>query len=224
MSFLDKIKDAGDKAGKAIQKSYLEQQQKAVERKEEKARQVALEQARKQKLLAGIIAPISVTVNLQQDEKAYLELTARRMASVDSVVEHTVGKTKKKGVVRRAVVGGVLLAPTGFGLVGALGGAATAGSKNKSTTTQQTVSKIQQVDSGKIILTNKRFIFIGNNNVVSLTYPEIFATSFNGSKASIKYDGMLNSEYFEVLGPAANDTQLYYKGITEHIVKSSTSG
>mgnify|MGYP003380399900 FL=1 len=45
MSFLDKMKDAGGKAGKAIQKSYQDQQQKAVERKEEKARQVALEQA-----------------------------------------------------------------------------------------------------------------------------------------------------------------------------------
>lgn len=216
MSFLNKIKDAGDKAGKAIQKSYQEQQQKAVERKEEKARQVALEQARQQEILAGNIAPITVTVNLQQDEKAYLELTARRMASVDSIVEQTVGKSKKKHVVGRAVVGGVLLGP-----LGALGGAATAGSKNKSTTTQQTVSKIQQVDSGQMLLTNKRFIFIGNNNIISLTYPEIIATSFNGSKASIKYDGMLNSEYYEVHGPTANDTQLYYKGITEHIVKSS---
>ena len=216
MSFLDKMKDAGGKAGKAIQKSYQDQQQKAVERKEEKARQVALEQARQQKILAGDIAPIVVSVNLQPDEVAYLELTARRMASVDSIVEQTVGKSKKKHVVGRAVVGGVLLGP-----LGALGGAATAGSKNKSTTTQQTVSSMKQVDSGQMLLTNKRFIFIGNNNIISLTYPEIIATSFNGSKASIKYDGMLNSEYFEVLGPAANDTPLYYKGITQHIVKSA---
>lgn len=216
MSFLDKMKDAGGKAGKAIQKSYQDQQQKAVERKEEKARQVALEQARQQKILAGDIAPIVVSVNLQPDEVAYLELTARRMASVDSIVEQTVGKSKKKHVVGRAVVGGVLLGP-----LGALGGAATAGSKNKSTTTQQTVSSMKQVDSGQMLLTNKRFIFIGNNNIISLTYPEIIATSFNGSKASIKYDGMLNREYFEVFGPTANDTPLYYKGITQHIVKSA---
>ncbi len=214
MSFIDKIKDAGDKACKAIQKTYQEQQQKAVERKEEKARQVALEQARQQKILAGDIAPIIVSVNLQPDEVAYIELTARRMASVDSIVEQTVGKSKKKHVAGRAVVGGVLLGP-----LGALGGAATAGSKNKSTTTQRTVSKIQQVDSGQIVLTNKRFIFVGNKNIVSLTYPEIIATSFNGSKASIKYDGMLNSEYYEVHGPTANDTQLYYEGITQNIVK-----
>lgn len=227
MSFLDKIKDAGDKAGKAIQKSYQEQQQKAVERKEEKAkqraieqaekdRQIALEQARQKEILTGNIKPIVVSMNLQADEKAYLELSANRIASVDSIVEHSVGKSKKKGgsVVGRAIVGGVLLGP-----VGALGGAATAKSKNSSTTTQQVVSKMEQVDSGQLILTNKRFIFVGNNNVISLTYPEVIATSFSGNNVTIKYNGMLNSEHFVVFGPTANDTPLYYKGITEHIVK-----
>ena len=34
MSFFDKVKDASDKAGKSIQKSYQEQQQKAAERKD----------------------------------------------------------------------------------------------------------------------------------------------------------------------------------------------
>lgn len=34
MSFLDKMKDAGGKAGKAVQKSYQEQQQKAAELKD----------------------------------------------------------------------------------------------------------------------------------------------------------------------------------------------
>lgn len=227
MSFLDKMKDAGDKAGKSIQKNYQEHQEKVAERKEERAkqlaieqeektRQVALEQVRQQKILAGDIRPIAVSMNLQADEKAYLELSANRIASVDSIVEHSVGKSKKKGVVGRAIVGGVLLGP-----LGALGGAATAKSKNSSTTTQQVVSNMERVDSGQLILTNKRFIFVGNNNVISLTYPEIIATSFNGNKATIKYNGMLNSEYFEVHGPTANDTQLYYSGITQHIVKSA---
>lgn len=227
MSFLEKIKNAGSKASKTVQKSYQEQQQRAAERKEEKARQlaieqeekarqVALEEARQQKILAGNIKPITVSMNLQADEKAYLELSANRMASVDSIIEHSVGNDKKKGgsVVGRAIVGGVLLGP-----LGALGGAATAKSKNSSTTTQQVVSKMEQVDSGRLILTNKRFIFVGNNNVISLTYPEIIATSFSGNNATIKYNGMLNSEHFVVHGPAASDTQLYYSGITQHIAK-----
>jgi hypothetical protein len=227
MSFLDKMKDAGDKAGKAIQKNYQEQQLKARERKEEKAKQLAIEQAekdrqialekvRQQKILTGNIKPIVVSMNLQTDEKAYLELPAIRMASFDSIIEHNVGKSKKKGgsVVGRAIVGGVLLGP-----VGALGGAVTAKSKHSSTTTQQVVTKMEQVDSGQMILTNKRFIFIGNNNVISLTYPEIIATSFSGNNATIKYNGMLNSEHFVVNGPTASDTQLYYSGITQHIAK-----
>lgn len=229
MSFLDKMKDAGNKASKAIQKSYEEQQQKAKERREEKERQIAIEQAeeerqvalekeRQQKILTGNIKPIVVSMNLRPDEKAYLELSAIRMASVDSVIEHSVGKSKKKGgnVVGRAIVGGVLLGP-----VGALGGAVTAKSKNSSTTTQQVVSKIEKVDSGQLILTNKRFIFLGNNNVISLTYPEIIATSFSGNNATIKYSGMLNSEHYVVHGPTATDTQLYYSGITQHIAKSA---
>lgn len=214
MSLFDKLKDVSSKASNAVAKEYRKQQQKATERKEEKARQVALEQARQQKILAGDIVPITVSMNLQADEKAYLELTARRMASVDSIVEQTVGKSKKKHVVGRAVVGGVLLGP-----IGALGGAATAGSKNKSTTTQKTVSTIQQVDSGQLILTNKRFIFVGNSNVISLSYPEIIATGFNGNRASIKYAGMLSGEYYEISGSSANDTQLYYNGITQHLIK-----
>ncbi len=227
MSFLDKMKYAGDKAGKSIQKSYQEHQERVAKRKEERAKQHALEQeekarqaaterVRQQKILAGDIKPIAVSMNLQADEKAYLELSANRMASVDSIIEHSIGKSKKKGVIGRAIVGGVLLGP-----VGALGGAATAKSKNSSTTTQQVVSKIEQVDSGQLILTNMRFIFVGNNNVISLTYPEIIATSFSGNRATIKYNGMLNSEYFEVYGPTANDTQLFYRGITQHIRKSA---
>lgn len=225
MSLFDKMKNAGSKASNAVAKEYDKQKQLAAERKEERAKQlaiqeqenarlVAVEQARQQKILAGDINPISVSLNLQADEKAYLELPANRVASVDSIIEHTVGKSKKKGVVGRAIVGGVLLGP-----VGALGGAATAKSRNSSTTTQQVVSNMEQVDSGQLILTNKRFIFVGNKNVISLTYPEIIASSFNDNKATIKYNGMLNGEYYAVYGPAANDTPLYFNGITEHIAR-----
>jgi hypothetical protein len=213
MSFLDKLRDAGDKAGKAVANEYQKQQEKAVERKKEKALAVANEQARQQKILAGDIIPITVTMNLQPDEKAYLDLTARRMASVDDVIQVTTGKSKKKHVIGRALVGGVLLGP-----LGAVGGAATAGSKSNSVTTQKTVSSIKLIDSGQIILTNKRFIFMGNNNIISLPYVEVVAAGFSGKRANIKYAGMLNGEYFEVSGLAVKDAQLYYNGITQNQV------
>jgi septum formation inhibitor MinC len=209
MSFLDKIKDASDKASKAVVNQYHQQQQKATDRKEEKAQALALEEARHRKILRGELEPITISMNLQADEKAYLELTARRMASVDSVISETVGTSKKKHVVRRAVVGSLV------GPVGTIVGGATAGSKQTSTTTQKTVSSTELIDSGQMILTNQRFIFVGNNNVISLPYSDIVATGFSGNTATIKYAGMLNGEHFEVFGPNAKDTQLYYNGITK---------
>lgn len=42
MSFFDKVKDASDKAGKSIQKSYQEQQQKSAELKDIRGANVRL--------------------------------------------------------------------------------------------------------------------------------------------------------------------------------------
>ncbi|GEM_PF-955502 len=184
---------------------------------DEKARLAAAEEARKQKILNGELVPLTVTTNLQPNEVAYLELTARRMASVDSVIQETVGKSKKKHVVGRAVVGGVLLGP-----LGALGGAATAGSKQASVTTEKTVSEIKLVDSGQVLFTNQRFIFLGNNDsVISLPYAEIVAAGFSGKQVKLKYAGMLSGEYYEVFGNGAKDTELYYTGITQHKAQAS---
>lgn len=182
------------------------------QRQDEKARLAAAEDARKQKIINGELAPITVTTNIQPNETAYLELTARRMATVDSVIQETVGNSKKKHVVGRAIVGGVLLGP-----LGAVGGAATAGSKQASTTTEKTVSTVKLIDSGKVIFTNQRFVFLGNNDsVISLPYSEIVAAGFNGNQVKLKYAGMLNGEYYEVFGEGAKDTELYYEGITKH--------
>lgn len=211
--------------------------QKQAERKAEKARLIAVEEenrqkaiaiaeARHQKLLSGVLTPIKVTTNLQPGETAYLELSATRMASVDSIVQETVGTTKKKHVVRRAVVGAAL-----GGRAGEIVAGATAGGKQTSTTTQRTVTETKGIDSGQLILTDKRFLFIGHNNVVALHYGDIIATSFRskeiydrGNKLSdtqleIKYPGMLNGEYYEVSGDQAEDTEFYYKGITNKLIK-----
>lgn len=182
------------------------------QKQEEKAQLIVDEDARKQKILSGELAPITVTTDLEQNETAYLELTARRMATTDGIVQETVGTSKRKHPIRRAVVGGVLLGP-----LGAVAGAATASSKQTSTTTEHVVSTITQIDSGKVILTDRRFLFLGNNNlVISLPYANITASRFEGNVVVVKYAGMLNREYYEVFGENAKDTELYYKGITEH--------
>jgi len=215
MSLFNKFKDVSIKAGNAIAREYSKQQQKAVELKEEAERQAVAEESRRQKIASGKIEPISVSMRLKTGEKAYLELTARRLASVESVIEETIGKSKKKHVIRRAVVGGVLT-----GGIGAIVGGATAGSRHTSTTTQRTVSSTELVDSGKLVLTNERFVFIGNNNVISLPYDEVIVANFNGNQVSIKYSGMLNDEHYDVFGLAANDAQLYYNAITQNKIGS----
>lgn len=181
----------------------------------DKAQKRADEEQRQNKILAGNIAPISILVNLEPNEVAYLELPANRMATVERIEEYTTGKTKKKGVLTRAVVGGVLLGP-----LGALGGAATAGSKGNSKTIQKTVSRVERVDTGKLIFTNKRLVFLGNY-VFSLPYQNIVGAEFSGglggSKLALKYQEMLNGEHFILSGPNAKDSELYYKGITANL-------
>lgn len=216
-NFKDKVKDASGKAGSAVAREYQKQQQQVADRKEEKAKAVAFENTRHQKIQVGELLPIpaTATMNLQVGETAYLELPARRLALVDSVIQETVGTSKKKHIIRRAVVGGVLT-----GGVGAIVGGATAGSKHKSTTTERIVSSTEVVDSGQLILTDKRFIFVGNN-VISRPYEEVVTAQFRGNKAIIKYADMLNGEHYEVFGSAAKDAQLYYDGI-RHMLSAKT--
>ncbi len=216
MSLFDKIKDVSKKASDAVSDEYRKHQEKLALQKAEEAKLAEEDETRKQKILKGEILPIKVNTNLSSGEIAYVELGAQRMASVKHVVQEIVGKSKKKHIVRRAVVGGVLLGP-----LGAVAGAATAGSKNQSTTTQKTISSTQLIDSGSMILTNRRFIFIGNDNVISLPYNEIIAAGFNGNRVSLKYTGMLDGEYYEVNGEASKDAQLYFNGITNHLKETA---
>lgn len=200
------FKDFTNKIQKAAQ-DYKEHQ---VEKKE-------AEDARQQSILAGQIAPVQVNFNLLPGEQAYLSLSAKRMANVDHVIEKTTGKTKKKGVITRGVVGGVLLGP-----VGMVAGAATAGSRVNTQTVQETTTKHEVVDSGTLLFTNQRLIFAGNN-IMALPYQNILAYSFNGNKMTgfkfaFKYENMLPNEQFVVSGEAAKDAELYYKGITAHLL------
>lgn len=166
------------------------------------------EEARVNKILSGEITPISTNFNLEKDEACYFLISAKRMAIVDQIQEYTENKTKKKGVIGRAIVGGILLGP-----LGALGGAATAGSKGKTTVHQKVIPTLEMIDTGLLALTSKRVLFIGSN-MISLPYESIPLVEFPYStKIIIKYPAMEKGEYFEINGPNAKDIEIYYKGI-----------
>lgn len=169
--------------------------------KEDKQRKEAEEKARQAKIASGDISPITTPLQLGLGEKAYVVVEAKRFA----LVAKTTQTTHRKGVVGRAVVGGLLLGP-----LGALGGAATAGSQTNS----KTQDAVSMIDKGQLTLTNKRFIFVGKE-IVSIPYEKTLKVElkhFLSNNLTIQYEGMLKGEYYQLTGDKAKDTQLYYLG------------
>jgi hypothetical protein len=192
-----------------------EEQQAIVLRKQEEKEAAELHI---QQILEGKIEPITVSINLRKGEKAYLSVPTNRMAYVDRIVETTTGTSKKKGVIKRGVVGGVLLGP-----VGAITGAVTAKSHYSSHTEQQVVTTFESIDNGMLVLTDQRVIFVGNQ-ILSLPYDQIIAYVFSGNKQigyrfTPKYDGVQPNETFVIGGPSPAEIEVYYKGITANLVK-----
>ena len=177
---------------------------------------------RKELILAGAIEPIVVSATLEKNEKAYIALKAKRTATIDRQVEITKGHTKRKGVVTRAVVGSALLAPTGLWWASGIAGAATAGSKTNSKTQQKTVTKFEIIDTGELIFTDTRVLFIGSKEILSLPYEALIDTKFGrnllGRTFSPKYQEMLPNETFIISGPAAPEASLYFQGIYNNLV------
>lgn len=178
---------------------------------------------RRELILTGAIEPIRVTATLQRNEKAYISVAAKRTAIIDEMVEQTKGGSKRKGVLTRGIVGGVITAPLGIGIIGGIVGAATAGSKTHSKTTQKKVSKFQIVDTGELIFTNKRMLFVGNKEILSVDYDELIDTKFGrnllGRTFSPRYQEMLPHETFVMSGPAAAEADIFYEGITQNLIK-----
>lgn len=173
---------------------------------------------RKELILAGNIEPIDVSVTLQKNEKAYIAVNAKRTSSIDQIVEKTSGKNKKKGVLVRGAVGFALMGP-----LGAAAGALTAGSRNKSQTTQKTVTKFQVVDTGELIFTNKRVLFVGNKEILSIGYDALidykFGRNLLGRTFSPRYEEMLPHESFVMNGPSAAEADIFFQGITQNLVR-----
>lgn len=171
---------------------------------DEQSRKKAEEEHRKSEISEGHIQPIKTDFNLEPEENAYATFSSQRMA----IVSHTISTEKKKGVAGRAVVGGLLLGP-----LGALGGAVTAGSK----TSEKSVEAIERIDAGQMIMTNKRFLFVGQNSMISVLYEKaidiLFSNGILKNSLTIKYPEMAKGEHFVISGPSAKDAELYFKGI-----------
>ena len=172
---------------------------------------------RKELILAGAIDPIDVSASLYKNEKAYVTLSAKRTAVIDQIIEKTAGKRKKEGVIVRGAIGFALMGP-----LGAATGALTAGSKNQSLTSQKVVSKLRILDTGELIFTNQRILFVGNKEVLSISYDTLMSYEFGrnllGRTFTPRYENMLPKEAFIISGPAAAEAELFYLGITNHII------
>ena len=174
-------------------------------------------EAHKQAVMSGDISPITPFVKLKQGEKAYAELPAKRKALVTTTIQRTAQKTKKKGGITRAVVGGALLGP-----VGAVVGASTAKSKGNSVGYAEEVENMSDIDKGVLVFTDQRMLFVGQE-IVSIPYDELvdirFIDMLTGAEISVKYAGMLEGEKYFASGKEAKLSKMYYQAITEKLVK-----
>ena len=178
----------------------------------------AAAEAHKQSIIDGDIKPIVPSVNLKSGEKAYVEFSAKRRAIVTTTIQRTVEKTKKKGGITRAVVGGALLGP-----VGAVVGATTAKSKGNSVGYSENVENLSNIDEGVLLFTNQRLLFVGQE-ITSIPYDELVGikidNTITGAEISVKYAGMLKGEQYFISGKEAKLSKLYYQAITEKLSKS----
>jgi hypothetical protein len=192
--------------------TYSKFQISREQKKKERDRIELEEQERIKNILAGNIAPInSSKYNLPTDEKLYFTVGANRKATLRSIKEYTENSTKRKGTLGRAVVGGVLLGP-----LGAVAGAATAKTEGKTEVKQKVKSSVETIDRGELLFTNKRIMFVGEKQIISLPYAELITVEFpRTDRLLLRYEAMEDQEYYQL---SSSETKIFYEGIINNLV------
>jgi len=173
----------------------INQEDKIAKQKAKYEAEKEQERKRRISLLSGNLKPIKTSFHLNVGEYAYFAFQTSRMADRDYIESHTKG----------AGIG------EGFGRVGV--GIA------KSTTTQERVTKLETVDTGTLLFTNKRILFVGKE-VVSVAYQDILAAEFNGAIMTIKYPSMIKNECYDI--EKEPDAALYFKGLMRLLGKDKS--
>lgn len=155
------------------------------------------EQKRRFIILSGSIKPIQTSFHLKAGEKAYYEFHTVRLADREYIKSYTQGQARSP-----FIKGGILRGNT----------------KIDTTTNQIRLTENEGVDSGQMILTNKRVLFVGKE-VVSIPYEDILTIYFDSSRMTIKYPQMLKGESYSIMDA---EPELYYKGI-QRLIGSDTS-
>lgn len=196
-----------DKVSGAVNQGINKTKQMIDDKKKEMEDKKAAEAARILSIKEGNFDPIDVEFTLEDGEEAYLKIPAERFAKVETVVQQTFENTKRKGTLGRAVVGGVLLGP-----LGAVAGAATAKKQTTGHTSEEVISSIKSQGAGTLLFTNKRFLFVASN-ILSIPYTDVVSVEFKLNRAYIHYNGMMDSEYFQLKCSFLPDLPYYYEGI-----------
>lgn len=153
------------------------------------------ERKRRFAILSGNIQPIHTSFNLKSGEKAYFQIEADRMAEQEYVESYTTGEARSPFI---------------------KGGLLRGNSQINTTTRQERVSNLEIIDTGTMIFTNTRMVFIGKE-VISISYEDILSVDFfpysrfGSTSMIVKYPTMLKSERYDI--HRKNDAKLYYQSI-----------
>jgi hypothetical protein len=188
------------------------------QRREERQLAAALEQERQERILAGKIPSIILeAVRLNEGEKAYFHAVASRLADVEHTVTMSSGKSKRKGVISRGLVGGLIAGP-----IGIVAGAATASKHHNMRSTDHTFTKNEVIDKGILLFTNQRILFLGKQ-MTSIPYDEIVKMEVQRNNVTFHYVAMQPGEAYRLSREMTKEADLYYRGITSVVANRLTS-